>query len=80
MEVETGPMRCDSSLSMVKIQPVNENNKSKHLFTSHKFDPEIEGNSTSKSWLSFVDSNWFKISSCCYFRVVSAAFRQSKEN
>ncbi|OXA58650.1 Adenylate cyclase type 3 [Folsomia candida] len=42
MEVETGPMRCDSSLSMVKIQPVNENNKSKHLFTSHKFDPEIE--------------------------------------
>jgi hypothetical protein len=28
---------------MIKIQPVNENNKSKHLFTNHKFtDPEIE--------------------------------------
>lgn len=43
MDAETGPIRCDSSLSMIKIQPVNENNKSKHLFTSHKFtDPEIE--------------------------------------
>lgn len=43
MDTETGPIRCDSSLSMIKIQPVNESNKSKQLFNSHKFpDPEIE--------------------------------------
>jgi len=43
MDTESGPIRCDSNLSMIKIQPVNGNNKNKHLFTSHKFsDPEIE--------------------------------------
>jgi hypothetical protein len=43
MDTESGPIRCDSSLSMIKIQPVNGSNKNKHLFTNHKFtDPEIE--------------------------------------
>lgn len=43
MDAETGPIRCDSNLSMIKIQPVNDKNKQRHPFASHKFtDPEIE--------------------------------------
>lgn len=45
MDAESGPIRCDSSLSVVKIQPVGEGQKGgkQRLFARHKFsDPEIE--------------------------------------
>lgn len=46
MDAESGPIRCDSSLSVVKIQTVAEQGKggrNKRLLAKHKFsDPEIE--------------------------------------
>lgn len=45
MDPEAGPIRCDSSLSVVKIQPVGESQKGEkqRLLARHKFsDPEIE--------------------------------------
>lgn len=43
LDAESGPIRCDSSLSVVKIQPVNDTQKGKNLLARHKFsDPEIE--------------------------------------
>jgi len=43
MENENTPERCDSTLSVIKVQPVGANKKRSLSFVSQKFnDPEIE--------------------------------------